>query len=126
MIELLLFSTCKVTKRKDDLKMEKQEFEQNEKLQIEIYTNLKSDKDPEVFNSEYDAARFLKNRFKKRIENYDQKWFDFSINDKIIISIGYTYDGIHSCGSQEPFKNELEGIEYLKSLFVKRLWEKAI
>lgn len=106
--------------------MNKQEFKQNEKLQIEIYTNLKSNKDPEVFNSEYDAAKFLKNRFKKRIDEYDWRWLDFSINDKIIISIGYTYDDIHSWGSQEAFKNELEGIEYLKSLFVKRLWEKTI
>lgn len=103
-----------------------QEFKQNEKLQIEIYTNLKSNKDPEVFKSEYDAAKFLKTRFKKRIDEYDWRWLDFSINDKIIIIIGYTYDGIHSHRSQKVFKNELEGIEYLKSIFVKRLWEKTI
>lgn len=106
--------------------MNKQEFKQNEKLQIEIYTDIKSDKDPEVFDLEYDAAIFLKDRFKKRIENYDREWFDFSINDKIIINVVHTYDGVHVRESQEPFKNELEGIEYLKSLFVKRLWEKTI
>lgn len=106
--------------------MKTQENNQNEKLQIEIYTDLKSDKDPGVFDSEYDAAIFLKNRFKKRIENYDRRWFDFSIDDKIIISVAHSNDGVHVRGSQKAFKNELEGIEYLKSLFVKRLWEKAI
>lgn len=48
--------------------MKTQENKENEKLQIEIYTDIKSDKNPEVFDLEYDAAIFLKNRFKKELK----------------------------------------------------------